>query len=68
LITLRADARTAAGREQLRQRTAVEHRLARVGAIQGLRARFRGRRKNELDLNRTAAIANLLEIERRRAA
>ena len=68
LITLRADARTAAGREQLRQRTAVEHRLARVGAIQGLRARFRGRRKNELDLNRTAAIANLLEIQRRRAA
>jgi len=68
LITLRADAKTAAGREQLRKRTAVEHRLARVGAIQGPRARFRGRRKNELDLNRTAAIANLLEVERRRAA
>jgi hypothetical protein len=68
LITLRSDAKTAAGREQLRRRSAVEHRLARVGAIQGTRARFRGWRKNELDLNRTAAIANLLEVERRRAA
>jgi hypothetical protein len=68
LITLRADAKTAAGREQLRHRTVVEHRLARVGAIQGTRARYRGRRKNEFDLNRTAAIANLLEVARLRAA
>jgi len=68
LITLRADAKTGPGREQLRRRTVVEHRLARVGAIQGNRARYRGRRKNELDLNRSAALVNLFEIARRRAA
>lgn len=68
LITLRADAKTAAGREQLRRRTGVEHRLARVSAIQGNRARYRGRRKNELDLNRAAALVNLFEVARRRAA
>jgi Transposase DDE domain/Transposase domain (DUF772) len=68
LIKLRSAAKTRAGRAQLRHRTVVEHRLARVGAIQGNRARYRGRRKNELDLNRSAAIANLLEVARRRCA
>jgi IS5 family transposase len=68
LIQLRAKARTRSGRAQLRRRTVVEHRLARIGAIQGLRARYRGSRKNELDLNRAAALANLLEVARRRAA
>lgn len=68
LIKLRANARTRTGRGQLRRRTTVEHRLARIGAIQGNRARYRGSRKNELDLNRAAAIANLLEVARRRCA
>jgi IS5 family transposase len=66
LIKLRANAKTRSGRAQLRRRTVVEHRLARVGAIQGNRARYCGARKNELDLNRTAALANLLELARRR--
>ncbi len=68
LIKLRKDARTAEGRSELRKRVVVEHRLARVGAIQGNRARYLGARKNELDLNRAAAIANLLELARRRCA
>ena len=59
LIQLRAAAHTRAGRAQLRRRTTVEHRLARVGAIQGPRARYRGVRLNELDLNRSAILANL---------
>lgn len=68
LIKLRAEAKTPAGRAHLRRRTEVEHRLARVGGLQGTRARYRGRRKNELDLNRAAALANLLEVARRRCA
>jgi hypothetical protein len=47
---------------------AVEHRLARVGLIQGARARYKGARKNELDLNRAAAVANLQEAQRLREA
>lgn len=68
LIKLRRCAKTRPGRADLRERTVVEHRLARVGAIQGTRARYCGVRKNEMDLNRTAAVANLLEVARRRAA
>ena len=68
-IRLRKASGTKQGRKELRKRVAVEHRLARVGAIQGPRARYKGARKNELDLNRAAAIANLQEIARiRRAA
>jgi hypothetical protein len=59
LIQLRRRSNSRRGRAELRKRVAVEHRLARVGAIQGDRARYRGARKNELDLNRAAAIANL---------
>ncbi len=59
LIQLRRRSSSRPGRAELRKRVAVEHRLARVGAIQGDRARYRGARKNELDLNRAAAIANL---------
>ena len=68
LIQLRVNARTSSGREVLRQRVAVEHALARVAALQGHTARYRGVRKNELDLNRTAAVINLMGIARRRAA
>lgn len=67
LIQLRRQGATRRGRQELRQRVVVEHRLARISAIQGRRARYKGARKNELDLNRAAAIANLYEVARLRA-
>jgi hypothetical protein len=42
-----------------RQRTEVEHTFARLNQIQGKRARYKGTRKNTLDLGRTAAVNNL---------
>jgi hypothetical protein len=68
LIRLRQRRRTRSGRRELRQRVIVEHRLARISAIQGNRARFRGVRKNELDLNRAAALANLYVLAALRAS
>jgi hypothetical protein len=68
LIALRRLARTRRGRGELRRRVAVEHHLARISAIQGRRARYRGARKNELDLNRSAAVANLQLLARLRAS
>jgi len=68
LLLLRARRRTRIGRREIRLRVVVEHRLARVGAIQGDRARYRGTRKNELDVNRAAAIANLHVIAGFRAS
>jgi hypothetical protein len=68
LIQLRARRRTRPGRRELRRRVAVEHSLARIGSIQGQRARYRGARKNELDLNRAAALANLHALAHLRAA
>lgn len=68
LIELRARRRTKRGRSELRKRVVVEHRLARLGAIQGDRARYRGTRKNELDTNRAAAIANLYVLASIRAS
>lgn len=62
LIELRRGKRTRTGRDELRKRVGVEHRLARIGWIQGSNARYAGARKNELDLNRAAAIANLQQI------
>jgi hypothetical protein len=68
LIELRAAQSTSEGREAYRARTVVEHKLARVDAIQGQRARYKGVRKNELDLNRAVAVINLQEIARLRRA
>jgi hypothetical protein len=68
LIELRAKQATKEGRAAYRERVEVEHRLARVDAIQGERARFKGVRKNEMDLNCTAAVANLQEVARLRRA
>lgn len=68
LLTLRKRTKTTKGRNELRERTVVEHKLARIGAVQGPKARYRGVRKNELDLNRAAAIANLEALARLRAA
>lgn len=68
LIKLRKQKHTRAGRAEFRKRVVVEHRLAQVGSIQGSRARYLGVRKNLLDLNRTAALANLHVISRLRLA
>jgi hypothetical protein len=68
LVQLRRRKRTRAGRAELRKRVAVEHKLARVGAVQGDTARYAGARKNELDLNRAAAVINLQEVARLKAA
>jgi hypothetical protein len=68
LAQLRRRRRTRAGRQELRKRVAVEHSLAHVGRIQGHRARYRGARKNELDLNCVAALTNLHTVARLRAA
>lgn len=68
LIGLRESLSTRTGRENYRSRVEVEHRLARVEAIQGPKARYKGARKNEMDLNRTAAVANLQEVDRLRRA
>ena len=59
LLLLRQRRATREGRAALRQRVTVEHSLAAVGAIQGPRARYKGIRKNSLDLRRCAAVANI---------
>lgn len=59
LIELRARQKTPEGRAELRRRTPVEHRLAHLIQHQGPRARFRGERKNLLDLRRQAMVENL---------
>lgn len=55
---------TAKGRQRLRERVAVEHRLAHVGRKQGRRARYAGSRKNLFDLRRAATVVNLETIHR----
>jgi hypothetical protein len=64
LQTLRAHQQRPDGRAHLRERTTVEHSLARVDQIQGPKARYKGVRKNTLDLRRTAVIANLQRLAR----
>lgn len=64
LQTLRAAQHDPAGRARLRERTTVEHSLARVQQMQGARARYKGIRKNTLDLRRVAVVANLQRIAR----
>jgi hypothetical protein len=64
LQTLAAAQRQPAGRARLRERTAVEHTLARIQQIQGSRARYTGVRKNTLDLRRTATVVNLQRLAR----
>jgi hypothetical protein len=61
---LRKIAATKKGRELYRERTAVEHSLARISQRQGNRARYKGTRKNLYDLCRAAIIQNLETIER----
>ena len=64
LQTLRTVQQHPAGRAVLRTRVHVEHTLARIQALQGSRARYKGLRKNTLDLRRTAAVANLQRTAR----
>ena len=61
---LRKRAATPAGRQQLRERIPVEHRQAHTCRRQGRRARYLGARKNQFDLRRASAIANLEVISR----
>jgi hypothetical protein len=68
LVKLRQEMKTPAGRAVLRQRTTVEHSLAHVGRIQGPRARYKGTRKNTLDVRRCATVDNLQTLARLRAA
>jgi len=49
---------TREGREKLRHRVRIEHRLGHLARRQGPRARYRGIRKNTFDLRRAAAIQN----------
>jgi hypothetical protein len=56
---------TPSGRERLRERVAIEHRLAHLGRRQGRHARYRGTRKNLFDVRRTAAVLNLEVLDRR---
>ena len=67
MIELRGRKATPEGRAELRQRTHVEHGLAHLAQRQGPRARYRGVRKNILDLRRLAAVDNLLVIDRQAA-
>jgi Transposase DDE domain/Transposase domain (DUF772) len=64
LQSLRAHQQRPDGRAHLRERTTVEHSLARVEQIQGPKARYKGVRKNTLDLRRTAVVANLQRLAR----
>lgn len=68
LKKLEARRATKHGRRLLRVRVGVEHRLARIGGLQTDRARYKGARKNTLDLRRHAAVANLIELQAALAA
>lgn len=61
---LRRLAGTPRGRQQLRERVKIEHRLAHISRKQGRRARYRGTRKNLFDLRRCSAVLNLETIHR----
>jgi len=64
LAELRERQSTPEGRKKLRERVDVEHSLAHIGHWQGARARYRGVRKNLLDLRRSAVVHNLHVIAR----
>jgi hypothetical protein len=70
---LRKQIQTSAGREALRERTIIEHKLAHISQRQGNNARYVGVRKNTFDLRRASAIQNLetlhlAEVQARKAA
>jgi transposase len=49
---------TSEGRTTLRERVGIEHDLSHIGHWQGKRARYRGKRKNLLNLYRYAVVNN----------
>jgi hypothetical protein len=59
---------TRSGREKLRARIPVEHRLAHIANRQGPHARYRGTRRNNFDLRRLGVLHNLETIARRIAS
>lgn len=59
LREMATDLATASGRAKRRERIGVEHVMARVAAVRGRRARFRGLEKVQFDSKRTAVIVNL---------
>lgn len=61
---LRKKEATAQGREQLRKRVPVEHKLAHISQRQGNHARYNGTRKNLFDIRRAATVQNLETIQR----
>ena len=61
---LRGLQQTRAGRQVLRDRVAVEHRLAHLANRQGPKARYRGTRRNVFDLRRLSAVQNLETLAR----
>ncbi len=70
---LRKQIHTSAGRDALRERTMIEHKLAHISQRQGNDARYVGVRKNTFDLRRASAIQNLetlhlLEVASQKAA
>jgi hypothetical protein len=70
---LRRQIHTGPGREALRARTMIEHKLAHISQRQGHAARYRGVRRNTFDLRRASAIQNLetlhlLEVNSPKAA
>jgi len=68
LQSLRVHQQQPEGRTRLRQRTTIEHSLARIDQLQGPKARYKGIRKNTLDVRRVAVLANLQRIGRLPAA
>lgn len=61
---LRSRLQSRTGREQLRERVDVEHRLAHLANRQGPKARYLGTRRNVFDLRRLSSVQNLEVIAR----
>jgi hypothetical protein len=65
---LREAASSPPGRQRLRRRVAIEHKLAHLARKQGPRARYKGVRKNLMDLRRHSSVLNLERIQFQEAA
>ncbi len=59
---LQQELQTPVGRQKLRERVHIEHKLAHHCNRQGPRARYRGTRKNDFDARRIAVVNNLMVI------
>jgi hypothetical protein len=61
---LRSGLQSRVGRQKLRERVGVEHRLAHLANRQGPKARYRGTRRNLFDLRRLSSVQNLEVVAR----